>query len=91
MNDIFDILTQYGVLGVWVFYAITRERWLLKKLEQISERATKEREVWHNERQNFLNKCNKQREDFIKEISLIRQEERNIYIKQLEKIYNSKK
>jgi hypothetical protein len=37
--DTFEILTQYGVLGIWVLYAITRERWLLRKIEEISARS----------------------------------------------------
>jgi len=85
--EFFDILTQYGVLGVWVVYAITRERWLLRKIEEISERSTKERETWHKEREHFLKQCHLERENFIKEISLVRSEERNFYIKELEKLY----
>ena len=85
--EFFDILTQYGVLGVWVLYAITRERWLLRKIEEISERSTKERELWHEERESFMNQCHQERENFIKEISLVRSEERNFYIKELEKLY----
>ena len=42
--DTFEILTQYGVLGIWVLYAITRERWLLRKIEEISARSTKDRD-----------------------------------------------
>jgi len=85
--EFFDILTQYGVLGVWVVYAITRERWLLKKIEEISERSTRERETWHKEREQFLKQCHLERENFIKEIALVRSEERNFYIKELEKLY----
>ena len=85
--EFFDILTQYGVLGVWVVYAITRERWLLRKIEEISERSTREREVWHKEREQFLKQCHIERENFIKEIALVRSEERNFYIKELEKLY----
>ena len=84
--EFFDILTQYGVLGVWVVYAITRERWLLRKIEEISARSTKEREVWHKEREQFMNQCHMERENFVKEIALVRSEERNFYIKQLEKL-----
>ncbi len=75
--DTFEILTQYGVLGIWVLYAITRERWLLRKIEEISERSTRERETWHEER-----------ESYIKEIAMIRLEERNSFIKQVQKILN---
>jgi len=85
--DIFEILTQYGVLGIWVLYAITRERWLLKKIEEISERSSRERETWHKEREQFLNQCHNKRENFIREISMVRSEEREFYIKQLEKIF----
>jgi tRNA-dihydrouridine synthase len=85
--EFFDILTQYGVLGVWVVYAITRERWLLRKIEEISERSTRERETWHKEREQFLKQCHLERENFIKEIALVRSEERNFYIKELEKLY----
>lgn len=74
MEPGFEILTQYGVLGVWVMYAIVRERWLLRKMEQLSLRFDKERQTWHEER-----------EQFIKEISLIRQEERDVLIKELQK------
>ena len=84
--DTFEILTQYGVLGIWVLYAITRERWLLRKIEEISERSTKEREVWHKEREQFMNQCHQERENFIKEIALVRAEERKFYIKELEKL-----
>ena len=90
MSETFDILTQYGVLGIWVLYAITRERWLLRKIEEISERSSKERDKWHLEREQFINQCHLERENFIKEISLIRQEERNFYIKELEKLNNKK-
>ena len=75
--DTFEILTQYGVLGIWVLYAITRERWLLRKIEEISARSTKERETWHEER-----------ESYIKEIAMIRLEERNAFIRQVQKILN---
>tara|TARA_R100000734_G_scaffold17773_1_gene14217 strand:- start:97 stop:369 length:273 start_codon:yes stop_codon:yes gene_type:complete len=85
--EFFDILTQYGVLGVWVVYAITRERWLLRKIEEISDRSTRERETWHKEREQFLKQCHLERENFIKEIALVRSEERNFYIKELEKLY----
>lgn len=74
MEPGFEILTQYGVLGVWVMYAIIRERWLLRKMEQLSLRFDRERQTWHEER-----------EQFIKEISLIRQEERDVLIKELQK------
>jgi|TARA_R100000084_G_C4637809_1_gene142030 tRNA-dihydrouridine synthase len=74
MEPGFEILTQYGVLGVWVMYAIVRERWLLRKMEQLSLRFDRERQTWHEER-----------EQFIKEISLIRQEERDVLIKELQK------
>ena len=84
--DTFEILTQYGVLGIWVLYAITRERWLLRKIEEISARSTQERETWHKEREQFMNQCHVERENFIKEIALVRAEERNFYIKQLEKL-----
>ena len=85
--EFFDILTQYGVRGVWVVYAITRERWLLRKIEEISDRSTRERETWHKEREQFLKQCHLERENFIKEIALVRSEERNFYIKELEKLY----
>ena len=84
--DTFEILTQYGVLGIWVLYAITRERWLLRKIEEISARSTQERESWHKEREHFMNQCHTERENFIKEIALVRSEERNFYIKELEKL-----
>tara|TARA_Y100000592_G_C5422366_1_gene293888 strand:- start:113 stop:385 length:273 start_codon:yes stop_codon:yes gene_type:complete len=89
--DTFEILTQYGVLGIWVLYAITRERWLLRKIEEISERSTRERETWHKEREQFLTQCHAERENFIKEVSLVRSEEREFYIKQLEKIFKKLK
>jgi hypothetical protein len=88
--DTFEILTQYGVLGIWVLYAITRERWLLRKIEEISARSTKERETWHKEREQFLSQCHKERENFIKEIAMIRLEERDFFIKQVEKILKTK-
>jgi len=75
--DTFEILTQYGVLGIWVLYAITRERWLLRKIEEISARSTRERETWHEER-----------ESYIKEIAMIRLEERNSFIRQIQKMLN---
>ena len=88
--DTFEILTQYGVLGIWVLYAITRERWLLRKIEEISARSTKERELWHQEREQFMNQCYQERENFIKEIAMIRLEERDFFIKQVEKILKTK-
>ena len=88
--DTFEILTQYGVLGIWVLYAITRERWLLRKIEEISARSTEERETWHKEREQFLSQCLKERENFIKEIAMIRLEERDFFIKQVEKILKTK-
>ena len=84
--ETFEILTQYGVLGIWVLYAITRERWLLRKIEEISERSSKERDNWREERESFINQCHIERENVIKEIALIRSEERNFYIKELEKL-----
>tara|TARA_Y100000592_G_scaffold48192_2_gene76375 strand:- start:29 stop:301 length:273 start_codon:yes stop_codon:yes gene_type:complete len=89
--DTFEVLTQYGVLGIWVLYAITRERWLLRKIEELSDRSSKEREKWHKEREHFLNQCHNERENFIREISLVRSEEREFYIKQLEKIFKKLK
>ena len=89
--DTFEILTQYGVLGIWVLYAITRERWLLRKIEELSNKANKERELWHQEREQFMNQCHMERENFIREISMVRSEEREFYIKQLEKIFKKLK
>jgi len=85
--ETFEILTQYGVLGIWVLYAITRERWLLRKIEKISNRSSIERDKWREEREQFINQCHQERENFIKEISLVRSEERKFYIKELEKLY----
>ena len=48
------ILLDYGVLGCWVIYSIVRERWLLKKMEELSMRFDGERGKWHNERERWL-------------------------------------
>ena len=50
---------------------------ILRKIEEISERSTRERETWHEER-----------ESYIKEIAMIRLEERNAFIRQIQKILN---
>ena len=75
MGETIEILTQYGVLGVWVIYATMREKWLLKKLEDLSLRFDSERENWHEEREQYK-----------KEIAMIRLEERNFFINEIDKI-----
>jgi len=85
MEPGFELLTQYGVLGIWVMYGIIRERWLLGKIDEISRRSAEERSKWQQERDQFITQCHAERENFIKEISLIRQEERDILIKELHK------
>ena len=48
----------------------------LKKLEDLSLRFDSERENWHEER-----------EQYIKEIAMIRLEERNFFINEIDKIF----
>jgi hypothetical protein len=48
------LLVDYGVLGCWVVFSIIRERWLLKKMEELSLRFEGERGRWHNERTRWL-------------------------------------
>ena len=47
------ILLDYGVLGCWVIFSI-RERFLLKKLEEQSDRFMNERGKWYEERERWL-------------------------------------
>lgn len=48
------LLLDYGVLGCWVVFSIIRERFLLKKMEELSLRFDGERGKWHNERTRWL-------------------------------------
>ena len=48
------ILLDYGVLGCWVIFSIIRERFLLKKLEEQSDRFMNERGKWYEERERWL-------------------------------------
>ena len=48
------ILLDYGVLGCWVIFSIIRERFLLKKLEEQSDRFMNERGKWFEERERWL-------------------------------------
>ena len=48
------ILLDYGVLGCWVIFSIIRERFLLKKLEEQSEKFLNERGKWYDERERWL-------------------------------------
>ena len=54
MNALAQTLTTYGPLGVWVAYSIVRERWLLKKMEELSLRFESERARWDRERIKWL-------------------------------------
>tara|TARA_R110000824_G_scaffold34256_1_gene109062 strand:+ start:270 stop:479 length:210 start_codon:yes stop_codon:yes gene_type:complete len=57
------ILLDYGVLGAWVVYSIIRERFLLKKMEELSLRFDGERGKWHNERTRWLRTLGKKLSD----------------------------
>tara|TARA_R100000963_G_C4565482_1_gene52515 strand:- start:261 stop:473 length:213 start_codon:yes stop_codon:yes gene_type:complete len=48
------ILLDYGVLGAWVVFSIIRERLLLKKMEEQSDRFNNERGKWYDERDRWL-------------------------------------
>jgi len=48
------ILLDYGVLGCWVIFSIIRERFLLKKMEEQSDRFNNERGKWYHERDRWL-------------------------------------
>ncbi len=52
--DITQTLMDYGVLGCWVLYSIIRERFLLKKIEELSLRFDGERKRWNDERTRWL-------------------------------------
>lgn len=52
--DITQTLMDYGVLGCWVLYSIIRERFLLKKMEELSLRFDNERKRWNDERTRWL-------------------------------------
>ena len=52
--DITESLVDYGVLGCWVIYSIIRERFLLKKMEELSLRFDNERTRWDRERSRWL-------------------------------------
>tara|TARA_R110000765_G_scaffold409242_1_gene507389 strand:+ start:714 stop:923 length:210 start_codon:yes stop_codon:yes gene_type:complete len=48
------VLLDYGVLGAWVLFSIIRERILIKKMEQQSDRFQNERGKWYDERERWL-------------------------------------
>jgi len=48
------VLLDYGVLGCWVIFSIIRERFLLKQLQEQSDKFESERGKWHNERERWL-------------------------------------
>ena len=54
MDEIISILTEQGTLGCWIIYSILRERWLLKKMEELSLRFEGERQRWNDERTRWL-------------------------------------
>lgn len=49
-----DALTIYGPLGVWVCYSVIRERYLTKKMEELSLRFDAERTRWNIERMAWI-------------------------------------
>lgn len=51
---VLTFLSEYSVLGAWVIYSIIRERFLLKKMEELSLRFDAERRRWDNERSKWL-------------------------------------
>ena len=49
-----DLLLTYGPLGIWVAFSIVRERWLLKKIEELTLRVEAERRRWDIERTKWM-------------------------------------
>ena len=49
-----DLLLTYGPLGIWVAFSIVRERWLLKKIEELTLRFEAERRRWDIERTKWM-------------------------------------
>ena len=52
--SLLDALTVYGPLGIWVAFSVVRERWLLKKMEELSMRFENERRRWDSERIRWM-------------------------------------
>lgn len=48
------VLIDYGVLGCWVIFSIIRERFLLKQLQEQSDKFENERGKWFEERERWL-------------------------------------
>ena len=49
-----DLLLTYGPLGIWVAFSIVRERWLLRKIEELTLRFEAERRRWDIERTKWM-------------------------------------
>ena len=49
-----DLLLTYGPLGIWVALSIVRERWLLRKIEELNLRFEAERRRWDSERTKWM-------------------------------------
>ena len=54
MSAILEVLTGYGALGCWVVFSIIRERILMKKMEEQSDRFHNERGNWYDERTRWM-------------------------------------
>ena len=62
--DFTQTLIDYGVLGCWVIYSIIRERFLLKKMEELSLRFDEERKRWNSERSKWLTTLGRKMSDY---------------------------
>tara|TARA_R100000808_G_C2135273_1_gene143690 strand:+ start:1321 stop:1542 length:222 start_codon:yes stop_codon:yes gene_type:complete len=62
--DFTQTLIDYGVLGCWVVYSILRERFLLKKMEELSLRFDEERKRWNSERSKWLTTLGRKLSDY---------------------------
>ena len=63
MDGIISILSEQGALGCWIIYSIIRERWLLRKMEELSLRFEGERQRWNEERTRWLRTLGKKLSD----------------------------
>ena len=54
MENLFGLLTDYGVLGLWVAFSILRERNLMTRMDNQHDAFATERARWNTERTKTL-------------------------------------
>ena len=54
MDNLFGLLTDYGVLGLWVVFSIIQNRFLVARMDKQRDSFGVERARWNIERTKFL-------------------------------------